>query len=173
MTRCLVATMLLLAVHCGIAAAAMDGEWVAIAQIRGGKQIYDRPAECMIREGTFYTVRSGITTELGKITEVDETSPNQYDVEMTVGEEHKTETFAGIFAISGDTMFTCVNPQPGGERPTQFQSTESDGSILTVWVRKSEVPKIVLTTEESDEKTTASQEAAKGVAPRQTSFPRQ
>jgi len=120
----------------------MDGEWITVSRIRGGEQQLGTPSEAVIKDGKFNTVREGKLSELGDIKETPDENPAQYNVDMKGDVEDGGKSFHGIFSISGDTMFTCVNPNPNGKRPTEFKSTKENGSILIVWIRKSVAAKI-------------------------------
>lgn len=125
----------------------MDGEWVSVARVRGGEQQIGSPTHAVIKDGKFNTVRDGKLSEVGNIREVARSTPHQYDVEMTGDVEDSGKSFHGIFSVSGDTMFTCVNPTPGATRPADFTSTKKNGNILIVWIREHGVSK---PTEESE-----------------------
>lgn len=114
----------------------MDGEWVSISRISAGKQQITTPTHAVIKAGKFNTVRDGKLSELGKITETTTKTPKQYNVNMTGKVKFSGKSFHGIFAISGDTMLTCVNPKPSGDRPAMFSSTKENGNIMIVWMRK-------------------------------------
>ena len=122
----------------------MDGEWVTVSKIRGGSQEIRSPAIVVIKKGKIKTVRinTGRVTELGNISELTSKSPNQYNIDMSGGDDLSGKSFHGIFSISGDTLFTCVNPEPSGERPTEFKSTKENGNLLVIWIRKSVLAKL-------------------------------
>lgn len=120
----------------------MDGEWVTVARVRGGEQLLGTPSGAVIKDGKFNTVREGELSEVGDIKEIIGPSPSQYNVKMTGDVEDSGKSFQGIFTVSGDTMFTCVNPTPNGERPRGFYSSKANGNILIVWIRKSTVAKM-------------------------------
>lgn len=120
----------------------MDGEWISVSRISAGEQQITTPSHAVIKDGKFNTVRDGQLSELGSISETTSETPKQYNVEMTGEVELSGESFHGIFAISGDTMLTCVNPKPGGERPDAFTSTEENGNVMIVWIRKDTLVKL-------------------------------
>lgn len=120
----------------------MDGEWISVSRISAGEQQITTPTHAVIKDGKFNTVRDGELSELGKITETLTATPKQYNVDMTDEVELSGKSFSGIFAVSGDTMFTCVNPEPDGERPTVFSSTKKNGNVMIVWIRKDTLAKL-------------------------------
>ena len=120
----------------------MDGEWITVSRIRGGEQQFGAPSEAVIKDGKFNTVRNATLSELGDIKEIRDANPAQYNVDMKGDGEDSGKSFHGIFSVSGDTMFTCVNPIPDGKRPTEFKSTKENGTYLIVWIRKSAAAKI-------------------------------
>lgn len=117
----------------------MEGEWITVYQIRGGIQEVKNPVTVIIKNGEFKTTNTatGKLSEIGNISEIISASSNQYDIEMTEGDNWNGEYFHGIFSISADTLFTCVNPKASGERPIEFKSTKDNGNLLVKWVRKS------------------------------------
>lgn len=120
----------------------MDGEWISVSRISAGQQQITTPTHAVIKDGKFNTVRDGKLSELGKITETTTETPKQYNVDMTGEVELSGKTFHGIFSVSGDTMFTCVNPKPSGERPVSFTSTKENGNVMIVWIRKDTLAKL-------------------------------
>ena len=120
----------------------MDGKWVSVSRISAGVQQMTLPAYAVIKDGKFNTEREGKLSELGNISETTTTPINHYNVEMTGEVELSGKSFHGIFAVSGDTMFTCVNPEPSGDRPTAFSSTKDNGNVLIVWMRKETLAKL-------------------------------
>jgi uncharacterized protein (TIGR03067 family) len=120
----------------------MDGEWISVARIRAGVQQISAPSHAVIENGKFNTVRDGKVQELGKISEAVDVSPHQYNILMEGDVPDSGKSFHGIFSISGDTMFTCVNPEAESGRPGEFLSTRENGNILIVWVRKQTLERV-------------------------------
>lgn len=115
----------------------MDGEWVSISSVRAGVQQAGASIQTVIKDGKINTVRDGKHEEEGIIHEALKSRPHRYILEMKGDDQDADKKFLGIFTVSGDTMLTCVNIDPGGEHPVEFKSSEADGRILTVWQRKS------------------------------------
>ncbi len=114
----------------------MDGEWISVSRVRAGVQQRGEASHAVIRDGKFSTKRDGKLSEQGVISETPGSRPRQYTIEMDSGVEDAGKTFRGIYSISGDTMLTCVNLEPGRDHPEDFSSTHDSGTILIVWARK-------------------------------------
>lgn len=141
----------------------MDGEWISISRIRAGEQLLTPPTHALIKDGKFNTIRDGKLSELGRISVSPPGSPQHYNVQMTGDGELAGKSFHGIFSISADTMLTCVNPDPGGDRPKLFGSTAKNGSLMIIWMRKPTLAKLQKLTKPLDNQQLAARFSEQGL----------
>ncbi|WP_406698679.1 TIGR03067 domain-containing protein [Singulisphaera sp. Ch08] len=113
----------------------LKGSWKLKSMHRNGDKLEDKPLVVTFDDCKFETRSNGKSVESGTI-EIDiRTKARNYDVTITGDFKEKGNTYHGIYKIAGDTLQTCVNINPGKDRPREFVTTPGSGHQLIIWER--------------------------------------
>ena len=109
-----------------------QGTWTFVSMEQDGKQQPkgDEP-QTITFEGDKFTVKMGDKIVQAGTQKLDPSKkPKAVDAAITEG-EGKGTTMLGIYAVEGDTIKACFDPQ-GKKRPTEFKSAAGSGNMLAV-----------------------------------------
>lgn len=99
-----------------------DGKKMPFEQIKMTTMTYD---------GDKYTLKIGEKVTSAGTHKFDSSkSPKTFDLAISEG-EGRGKVLLGIYKIDGDTITACINLS-GGERPTEFKTTERSEAVLVV-----------------------------------------
>lgn len=105
---------------------AIEGTWIIESVKIDGKDNEEIKGEKLIfKDGKF--------TKKGKNTDAEGTyklDPAAKPKTLDVTPEGKDQVVAAIYKLDGDKMTICTVPNPGGARPTEFNSKEGSGVML-------------------------------------------
>ena len=121
----------------GDPASELAGAWDMHSMVFSGKPLETEYLAYGLREATGAQVKVTMARQvmLEAAYRVDRSKqPHQMNYILTRG-PHKGKSQPGIYRLTGETLETCF-AAPGGERPTEFDSTAGDGRTYTVWKRR-------------------------------------
>ncbi len=116
--------------------AALEGEWTMIAGERDGQPLPDdvvKDTKRISQDGETTIITAGQVQVRARYTIDPSKKPKQIDHAQFEG-PNKGRTQLGIYEFSGDTVKFCFGGI-GGERPTEFKTTEGSARSISVWKR--------------------------------------
>ena len=114
----------------------IQGTWTFESSEAGGKALPAGELKGLILtfEGDKHTVKKGDEVIQVGTQKIDPSkSPKTIDVTMTEG-PNKGKVMLGIYAIDGDTLKVCFDPQ-GKKRPTEFKSAPGSENFVNIHKR--------------------------------------
>jgi uncharacterized protein (TIGR03067 family) len=117
----------------------LQGEWIIMSYVQGGKDYSASYAGTMVRT---ITGNRWNTTQGGAVTQynfkIDPTKKPK-TIDITMAGDGVQQSFPCIYEVDGNTLKLC-QAQSGQKRPTKF--TSDDGTILTIARRRTVKDKI-------------------------------
>ena len=107
----------------------LNGTWKVTSYVIAGRETIGPNSQMFItfKDGTFAWVNQPGND--GKISRIDPTK-KPAEIDYVRG----GQTYKAIYKFEGDTFIDCLSA-PGGERPTEFVSTQENGHYLMIHTR--------------------------------------